>query len=130
MNQEFQRPQHSWPRKFAVALRGIVIGVRGHSSFVVHLPVAVGVIVAASWLGVALLDWCVLMLCIALVFTAELFNSALELLARAIDRRYNQLLADALDIASGAVLVASIGAGLVGLLLLLTRLLERWPTVI
>nr|MCU0875418.1 diacylglycerol kinase [Pirellulaceae bacterium] len=50
------------------------------------------------------------------VLTAEMFNSALEHLARAVDRSENRHLGSALDIGSAAVLTASIGASLVGAL--------------
>ena len=67
-------------------------------------------------------EWCVLLVCIAMVLAAETFNSALELLAKAITDEHDPRLADALDIGSAAVLVASIGAALVGSILFLHRL--------
>ena len=60
----------------------------------------------AGLLRVSRVDWSILLLCIFGVLTAELFNSALESVARAIDTRHNPHLAAALDIASAAVLPA------------------------
>jgi diacylglycerol kinase len=49
---------------------------------------------------------------------AELFNSAIEHLAQAITADHDDHLRDALDISSGAVLVASLGAAAVGVAIL------------
>ena len=122
MNGEKPRRKRSWPKKFADAFRGVWVGVRGQSSFRVHFFFAAAVIACAVGMGMPRVEWCVLLLCIALVLTAELFNSALELLAKAITDEHDPRLADALDIGSAAVLVASIGAALVGSILFLHRL--------
>ena len=89
-----------------------------------HLVAAAAVIGVAAWLEVTAVQWGLLSLCIALVLTLELFNSSIESLARAIDRQHNENLRDALDIASGAVLVGSIGTAVVGMVILLPRLLQ------
>ncbi|MGI9428854.1 MAG: diacylglycerol kinase [Bythopirellula sp.] len=104
-----------WRRKFACALRGLSVGVRGNNSFYVHL-VAAGIVVAvAAWLNVSSVEWWVLLLCISMVLTAELFNSSIELIARSITTDEHPQIRDALDVASSAVLVASVGAAVVGL---------------
>ncbi len=122
MNHPFSSRRQSWPKKFAAALRGWVLGVRGHSSFLVHVPVAIAVIAAAIYLQVNLLEWCALVLSIAIVLAAELFNSALESLAKAVSRSKDPHIAQALDIASGAVLLAAVGAVIVGLIIFIPRL--------
>ncbi len=114
----------SWKQKFADAFRGIREGVRGQSSFAVHFAVAAAVIAAAALLRMDLIRWCLLALCIAGVLAAEIFNSALEAMSRAITRQENPHLRDALDIASGAVLTAVFGAVVVGALLFGYRALE------
>jgi diacylglycerol kinase len=118
----FLHSPRPWRSKFGDALRGILVGIRGQSSFRVHALAAVAVIALAALLRMRLVEWGLLVLCITIVCTAELFNSALEYLARAIDANVNPHLRDALDIASGAVLVAALGASLVGSSLFLARL--------
>jgi diacylglycerol kinase len=122
---DFQRTQ-SWKEKFASALRGIILGIRGHRSFAVHLPLAVIVMFAGAVLQVSWLELILLVLCIASVLVAELFNSSLETIARAVSRKYDDNLKDALDISSGAVLLASGCAALVGILILGRQLMEVW----
>ena len=112
-NSEF-KPRRSWSTKFANAFRGVVAGVRGQNSFVVHLPVAAAVLGLAVFRQLSVERWCILLLCIGVVLTAELFNSCIESLARAVDTTHNPAIGKALDIASGAVLVASCTAAVVG----------------
>jgi diacylglycerol kinase len=69
-------------------------------------------------------EWLLLILCIGGVMTAELFNSALEWMGRGLCREENAELGRGLDIASGAVLVASIAAAIVGLVILGGRILS------
>jgi diacylglycerol kinase len=123
VDKSFQPPRRTWVQKFQHGFAGIAWGVRGQSSFVVHFTAATLVVLAAASLQMNWARWCVLLLCITLVLTAELFNSALEQLAKAIDRSENERIATALDIGSAAVLMASLGASAVGLVVLLTHLL-------
>ena len=114
-------PQYSphdrtWVRKFRNAFSGITIGVRGQSSFLVHGAVAIAVVVCAIGVRADLLTTSVLVLCIVTVFASELFNSALERMARAITDQESPHIKDSLNIASGAVLVASIGSAVIGML--------------
>src|SRR5262249_55712006 len=111
-----QRPRRPWPEKFRDALRGLKFGIRGHSSFFVHFFAAALVIAAAIAMHCDVLDWCVLLLCIGIVLTAELFNSAIETLHRGLDPETRERTWKALDIAAGAVLMASLSAAVVGLL--------------
>ncbi|MEQ8785892.1 MAG: diacylglycerol kinase [Pirellulaceae bacterium] len=121
MSQRDRPPRRTWVRKFRDAFRGLWIGVRGQSSFAVHVPAAALVIAAGVVLKVSLAEWCLLALCITLVLAAEMFNSALESMAKAIDVEHNLHLADGLDIGSAAVLVAALGALVVGLLIFAPR---------
>jgi len=112
----------SWVQKFRCAFRGTKLGVRGESSFFVHFFMAAAVLAAALILQATLVEWCLLILCIGAVLTTEMVNSALERLAKAIDQQQNPQIRDALDIGSGAVLLASICAAIVGAIIFLNRL--------
>jgi diacylglycerol kinase len=115
-------PERSWAERFRDAFRGIKAGVRGQSSFFVHFFVAAAVIAAATVLQVDLCEWCLLVLCIAGVMTAEMFNSSLESMAKAITGERDPHLGNSLDIAAAAVLVASIGAAIIGTIIFTHRL--------
>jgi diacylglycerol kinase len=115
------RPR-TWYQKFRDAFRGVRSGTRGQSSFQVHLAVAAATIATATFLHCDLPQWCILLLCIGGVLTAEMFNSALEHFAKVIDKEHNPELGEALDTASAAVLFASLGAAVVGGIIFVSRI--------
>jgi diacylglycerol kinase len=109
--------RRTWGAKFREAFRGVKLGVRGQSSFFVHFFVATLVIVTAAMLQCDLAEWCLLLGCIGAVVTAELFNSAIEQMFRGLDVAARDRHHGALDIAAGAVLVASIAAAVIGVII-------------
>jgi len=117
------RPKRPWSAKFGDALRGLKLGIRGHSSFFVHFFFSALVLAAAGILGCELEQLCLLLLCIGLVLTAELFNSAVETLFRGLDDTTKQRTWQCLDISAGAVLMASVFAVVIGVMIFSNRLL-------
>jgi diacylglycerol kinase len=111
-----RKPPRRWRDKFREAFRGVKLGVRGHSSFAVHFFAAALVVAAALALQCDLTQWCLLVGCIGLVLTAELFNSAVETLYHGLDPAARPRVTGCLDVAAGAVLVASITATVIGCL--------------
>ena len=79
------RLRRPWRKKFHAALRGCKLGIRGHSSFFIHFFFTALVLAAALVLQCDLIEWCLLVLCIGGVLTAELVNSAVETLFRGLD---------------------------------------------
>jgi diacylglycerol kinase len=111
-----------WSQKFRDAFRGIQLGIRRQSSFLVHFAFTAAVLVCAALFHVSLLEWCLLILCITVVLVAEMVNSALESMGKAITDQHQYHLGNALDIGSAAVLLAAAGAALVGSIVFLNRL--------
>lgn len=119
----------SWRAKFADAFRGLKLGIRGQSSFFVHFFIAAAVVAAALTMNCSLVEWCLLVLCITTVLAAEMFNSAIEALAKAVTGEFDRHVAAALDIGSAAVLLTAVGASVVGSIIFgnrLGRLLGWW----
>ncbi|MCA9240017.1 MAG: diacylglycerol kinase [Planctomycetales bacterium] len=112
-----------WSEKYRCALRGAAIAVRGEDSFWVHIPACVLVIVLAIVLRVTLEEWLLLAFCIGAVLTAELLNTALEHLAKAVTQEQNEHVRNALDVSAAAVLAASVTAKVVGTVIFGSRLL-------
>ena len=117
-----------WRDKFREAARGVKLGVRGHSSFSVHFFFAALAVATALVLECTLVEWCLVAGCIGLVLTAELFNSAIETLFHGLDGESKARIRGCLDVAAGAVLVASLTAAVVGTLIFGHKLLAlfRW----
>lgn len=100
------------------------MGLRTENSFRVHLPMTLLVVGVGGWLRLDAIRFAILVVCISSVWGAELLNASIERLARAVDQAENSQLKDALDLASGAVLAVSIGAAIVGTIILVPPLLR------
>lgn len=120
--EEVPRRRHSWLNKFRCALRGAKRAVRTEVNFFVHFFCAALVVAAGIALEVNRVEWCLLALAIGLVLTAELVNTSIEWVVRAITDEYKSELRDALDMGSGAVLIASVTAVVIGLVIFIHRL--------
>jgi len=117
------RKPRRWKDKFQEAFRGVKLGVRGHSSFSVHIFFAALAITTGFVLEINHYEWCLVLLSIGLVITAELFNSAIETLFRALDRETKDRMVGCLDIAAGAVLTVGLTAAAVGVIVFGHKLL-------
>ena len=109
-------------RSFEHAYRGMIYAVRTQRNMRFHVVVAVVVLVASLLLGVSKLELAVLVLTILFVFVTELFNTAMEFVVDLATREYHPLAKLAKDVSAGAVLVSSVGALLVGYLILVDDL--------
>jgi diacylglycerol kinase len=117
------RKPRRWKDKFREAFRGMKLGVRGHSSFFVHFFFAAVALAAAVALECDHWEWCLVVGCVGLVITAELFNSAIETLFHGLDDESKARIQGCLDIAAGAVLAAGLTAATVGTVIFGHRLL-------
>ncbi len=118
-----KQPGRSWRGKFHEAGRGAAWALRTQVNFRVHLVFAALVVAVAVRLRAEAWEWGLLGLCILGVLVAEVLNTSIEQLAKAITREHHPEIGRALDIAAGAVLISALGAALLGALLLLRRLL-------
>jgi diacylglycerol kinase (ATP) len=99
--------------KTAAGLRGLKFAMRGDSSFFAHAYRGLIIVLAAALLGVPPMAWCLLVLAIVMVLVAELTNSAIDTLARALGDPEEMGLTVAREIATAAVLVAVVTQGAV-----------------
>jgi diacylglycerol kinase len=113
-NHEHSFRLFGWKEKFAVAGRGINVAMSQEKSFLGHFTVAGVVIVGGFVLGISKIEWFVVVLCMMGGLSTELLNTAIERLAKAITTETNPHIRDALDIASGAVLIITLGAVVLG----------------
>src|SRR5882672_3142144 len=65
-------------RSFGYAFQGLLICLRTQMNARIHAGVAVIAVALGFWLKIATWEWCAVIGVIALVWTAETFNTALE----------------------------------------------------
>ncbi|MBA9075932.1 diacylglycerol kinase family protein [Rufibacter quisquiliarum] len=101
---------------FGYAWNGIAAAFRSEFNMRWHV-LSAGMVVALGWyVGLSATEWALLAFAIGLVWMAELFNTALEVVVNLVSPGRHPLAGKAKDIAAGAVLVASMTAVVVGLL--------------
>lgn len=81
----------------------------------IHAAATVVVIVGGVYFGLTALQWGLVTLAIAAVWTAEAFNTAFELLADAVSPDIHPLVGKAKDVAAGAVLIVALGSSVIGI---------------
>ncbi|MBU1922635.1 diacylglycerol kinase family protein [Patescibacteria group bacterium] len=102
---------------FKNAFTGIYTAARTQANIRIHLLATIIVLLAGAYFQVSLTEGLILMLTIASVFVAEMFNTAIEFLADAVTRKDNEFIRHAKDVAAGAVLFSAILALAVGFLI-------------
>jgi diacylglycerol kinase len=94
---------------------GLVHLIKSEPHARIHLLVTILVVIAAIVLNVARMDWILLTFAIALVWAFEAINTAIEHLCDVISPDQSDSIKYAKDIAAAAVLVAAIGAAIIGI---------------
>jgi len=114
MHQPFSFTARLHSLRYALAgLRTLLL--TQHNAWI-HAVATVLVVVAGLVLGLSAAEWCWLVLAMTLVWMAEALNTALEFLADAVTQDFHPLILQAKDVAAAAVLIAAIGALVIGLL--------------
>ncbi|HEU0264362.1 MAG TPA: diacylglycerol kinase [Geobacterales bacterium] len=100
------------------AIEGIIHGVRSQRHLRLHFVASLGVFALALLLRVTAMEFALLAISIAFVLFAELMNTAIEAVVDLASPEYHDLARIAKDTAAGGVLVATIGAAVMGYLIL------------
>ena len=112
-------PEGLWRRRvasFGHAVRGVWAALRSEVHLRFHALATVVVIGLGFYYGIARLEWALVALAVASVWAAELMNTAIEALTDLASPAYHPLAGKAKDVAAGAVLLAALGALVVGAL--------------
>jgi diacylglycerol kinase (ATP) len=108
---------------FGHALRGIQAALKSELHLRFHAGATVMVIGLGFYLDLNHMEWALVALAIAAVWSAELLNTAVEALTDLVSPAYHPLAGKAKDVAAGAVLLAALGAAVVGLIVFGERVL-------
>ncbi|MEY4744137.1 MAG: hypothetical protein RL272_82 [Candidatus Parcubacteria bacterium] len=104
-------------KSLSYAIKGISVVAREEQSFRIQLLAAAGVVALMFALGVRVPEKALLTLAIVLVLVLELVNSIFERMVDILKPRIHHYVEDIKDIMAGTVLVASVGALLIGVLI-------------
>ncbi len=117
-------------RSFKYAFRGLWYVIRTQRNAWIHALVSIAVILVGLWLQLVPHDWAVIILAIAMVWTAEFLNTALEAVVDMASPQVHPLARVGKDVGAAAVLIAAILSVFIGLLILGPPLWERIQKII
>lgn len=114
---------------FTFALRGIGDVFVREQNVRIQLLVGTLVVCAMFFLRIPLSYILIGILAIFLIITLEMVNTSLELLCDLVHPEYSAVIKSAKDIAAGAVLLAGIGAGIIGILIFIPAIFNLLTAV-
>ncbi len=123
--------KHHLIRKFGYAFRGITEAITIDNSFKYHFTAAILAVIVGLALRISESEWIAIIIVIAMVLVAEMFNTVCEIMMKMYTNQYHDLAKKLLDVSAGAVLFASIAALVVGIIIFgnnLYGLLDRFRT--
>lgn len=104
----------SWLASVNCAIEGILWAAKTQRHLRCHFLAALAMLLLAHFMRLSSLEFILLSFAVTLVMFAELINTAVEVVVDLVSPEYHPLAKRAKDVAAGAVLVASIGAIVMG----------------
>lgn len=103
---------------FKNARKGFRLVFKSEMNIRVHIIIAFLVLIAAYFFGFNYIEYCLLLIAIALVVVSEMLNTAIEFALDSIyHNKYSKMVGMAKDISAGAVMVASFISAFIGIIL-------------
>lgn len=107
---------------FKYAFNGLFILIKEEHNARIHLLAAVFPIALSLILQITKLEWLAIILCIGLVITTEIINSAIENLCDFVSPEKHEMIKRIKDLSAAAVLVAAIIAVFIGAVVFIPKL--------
>ncbi len=112
-------------RSFRHAFFGWWYVIRTQRNAWIHAVLSIAIILVGVWLQLDPKDWALIIIAIAMVWTAEFINTALEAVVDLASPEQHELARVGKDVGASAVLIAAGSASLIGFLILGPPLWER-----
>ncbi len=110
-------------KSFGYAIQGVRQLLKTEQNARIHLIVTVVVVIAGFILQIDAGEWCVVLLCIALVWAAESFNTALETITDHLFKERHETARIIKDVSAGGVFICALLAAVCGIIIFLPKLL-------
>ncbi len=118
--------QQGFGSTFRNARKGFRLVIKSEKNIRVHLVVASIVMTAGVLLSFDAIKFCILLLAISSVISAEMLNSAIEFTLDSVyHNKYNRMVGMAKDISAGAVMLCTMISISIGVILFGKSLIEK-----
>lgn len=126
-HRRIDRRLRSLVQAFGYAFRGLWYLLSTQRNAQIHSLIGACAVALGFAVQIARWEWVLLVLTIALVFSAEALNTAIEAVVDIATSEYHPLAAIAKDVAAGAVLICALAAVVIGCLIFVPHL---WPLLL
>ena len=109
-------------RSFKYAGMGIYSLFRYENNARIHFIACILVVIAGVIVHISATEWCILVVLIGLVWSAEAMNTAIEKLADVVSPEYNPGIKDVKDLAAAGVLILAISAVIAGAIIFVPKI--------
>jgi diacylglycerol kinase (ATP) len=112
-------------RSFRYAFSGWWYVIRTQKNAWIHALTSIAVFIVGVWLRLSPQEWALITLAVAMVWSAEFINTALEAIVDLTSPEQHDLARVGKDVGAAAVLIAAAGSIIIGLLILGPPLWQR-----
>ena len=116
------KDNYSVVQAFGYAFRGLGSFFSKEKNGRVQLAIGIVTVILSFMLSISIKEWIAILLCIGLVLSLEMINSALEKLCDLVHPSFHPSVKIIKDISAGAVLWASLISAIIGLLIFLPKI--------
>jgi len=99
------------------AIYGIRMMLKSEKNFRLHITLFLFLVGLSYYLGINKIEWILILVCSAFVFSLEMVNSCIEKLCNFITKDKHQEIGWIKDVAAGAVLVAALFSFIISILI-------------
>ena len=111
-------------QSFKYAFSGLKYGFINTKNLHIDLLFIIAVIVCGFIFNISLIEWVIVVLCISLVVSLELINTAIEEVVNLASPDVHPLAKASKDVAAGAVLFSAIMTAIVGIIIFLPKFID------
>jgi len=114
--------ERNFIESFNAALEGFIYVLKTERNMRIHFLIAIFFLLLGIALGFSYIEIVILCLTIVIVLTAEMVNTAVELIVDMIKSEFHPVARIIKDVSAGAVLLSAINAGIVGYMLFIRKI--------
>jgi diacylglycerol kinase len=115
-------------KRFKYAINGLISAFKTEVNLRIHVLTALVACAAGFYFELSSVEWAIIILCIVLVISFELINTAIEELCNLVHPEQHPIIKKVKDIAAAAVLLAAFGSVVAGFIIFLPKLISLLNT--
>ncbi len=113
-------------KSFSYAFNGIKYCFKNELNFKVQLFFAIVTVGLGLSFSLSITEWIIILFCIGIVLSAELFNTVIEIICNKIEPNYHCTIKIIKDVSAAAVLVLSVVSAIIGLLIFIPKVYKLY----